>query len=304
MLSFGHVDRSQFGGIGVMIDPPAVEVTITPATQFHASGDLAGRVRHFVDRVVSRWGLDGLPHCTIRADSPPDHVGLGVGTQLGLSVAAGLRRFLRLPELAAEALAPDVGRGVRSAVGTHGFQHGGLIVETGHTVDEPLGFLVKQMPVPDSWRFVLVRPPSERGLAGAGELDAFGRLPPVPHDVSKRLVDIALGEMLPALEQHDCSGFGHAVYRFGHLAGECFAPVQGGPFASGEIAHVIQLIRDWSIAGVGQSSWGPTVFAICCSESDAQSLCDRLQAKSELHGFSLEIASPCNHGARISVHGD
>ena len=50
--------------------------------------------------------------------------------------------------------------------------------------------------------------------------------------------------MLPALDRADCAAFGEAVYRFGRLAGECFAAVQGGPFANREIGRLIDAIRD------------------------------------------------------------
>ena len=158
MFSFGHVDRSQFGGVGVMIDPPAVELTFTPAARFNARGTLAERTTAFVEMAAASWRLPSLPACEICVRSPRDHIGLGVGTQLGLSVAAGLRRFLNLPELPVEALAADVGRGMRSAVGTHGFQRGGLIVDSGHRSGQPVGKLARRIAVPEEWRFVLVVP--------------------------------------------------------------------------------------------------------------------------------------------------
>ena len=37
MFSFGHADRPQFGGVGVMIDPPAVELTFIPAARFNVT---------------------------------------------------------------------------------------------------------------------------------------------------------------------------------------------------------------------------------------------------------------------------
>ncbi len=121
MFSFGHADRAQYGGVGVMVEPPGVIVTIRGADRFVVRGSHAGRVREFVERLVARWELGRLPECEINADSPPDHIGLGVGSQLGLAVAAGLRRFLRLADVSVEELAAAVGRGARSAVGTYGF---------------------------------------------------------------------------------------------------------------------------------------------------------------------------------------
>src|SRR5689334_13960180 len=96
MLSFGHADRAEFGGVGAMIEPPKVEVDIAPAYTFQAGGPHADRVVRFVNELADHWKLESLPKCVIEAQSPRDHTGLGVGTQLGLAVAAGLRRFLQL----------------------------------------------------------------------------------------------------------------------------------------------------------------------------------------------------------------
>jgi beta-RFAP synthase len=241
-----------------------------------------------------------LPPCEINARTPSDHIGLGVGTQLGLAVAAGLRRFLKLPELDITSLAVDVGRGTRSAVGTHGFQHGGLIVDAGHSPGQPVGTLVRRVEIPSPWRFVLILPAGERGLAGPDEADAFARLPPVPEQVTGELWRIVEEELLPAIQRSDCGAFGDAAYRFGRRAGECFAAVQGGPFASREIARLIEMIRDFGVPGVGQSSWGPTVFAICSSDAQAQELQRWLNAHMEPSERKVRVAIPCNHGAVVT----
>jgi predicted sugar kinase len=117
--------------------------------------------------------------------------------------------------------------------------------------------------------------------------------------VTRRLWDIVHHDMLPALERQSCPEFGEAVYRFGRLAGECFAAVQGGPFASREIARVIETIRDFGVAGVGQSSWGPTVFAICESEAEANRLREWLCNRTGRGIYDLSIGKPNNEGARI-----
>ena len=169
----------------------------------------------------------------------------------------------------AEALAASVGRGRRSAVGTHGFLHGGLIVDAGKESGQTLGTLSERVAVPDDWRFVLVTKGSQRGLSGETEADAFTRLPPVPGEVTQELWRLTDDEMLPAVKRADCAAFGEAVYHFGRFAGECFAAVQGGPFASDEIGRLVDAIRDHGVDGVGQSSWGPTVFAIVPNEAEA-----------------------------------
>jgi len=302
MFSFGHTDRPQFGGVGVMVEPPTVDVTISPAARFTIRGEHSHRVELFAAAIAANWNLTAPLCCEFHVSAPPDHVGLGVGTQLGLAVAAGLRRFLQLPELAAEQLACSVGRGTRSAVGTHGFQSGGLVVDAGKQSDAPLGTIARRVDLPAQWRFVLVRGIANgRGLAGDREADAFARLPGVPQKLTDELWRITNTEMLPAIERSDCDAFGDAVYRFGRLAGECFAPVQGGPYADADTAKLIEVIRGLGVAGAGQSSWGPTVFAITADDAEAESLAERLRAELLPAECDLTIARPNNTGAQVSM---
>ena len=159
---------------------------------------LGNRVSQFVNELTEDWQLESLPKCRIEAHSPADHSGLGVGTQLGLAVAAGLRRFLGLSELSIETLAANAGRGGRSAVGTYGFEHGGLIVDAGKFRNERVGKLFQRLDIPSDWRFVLFAPITRQGLAGAQEAETFATLPPVPDSVTRELWQMATEQMIPA----------------------------------------------------------------------------------------------------------
>jgi beta-RFAP synthase len=278
-----------------------VEITIRPARRFAARGPASDRVELFVQSLVQAWGLRSTPACEVEATAPPQHVGLGVGTQLGLSVAAGLRRFLDLPEITVEQLAVDVGRGARSAVGTYGFQYGGLIVDAGKMSGQRLGALVRQMTLPADWRIVLVNAGAAPGLAGETEADAFARLPPVGEEVTRALWRITEEEMLPAIASSDCGAFGDAVYRYGRTAGECFAAVQDGAFAGSKISDLVESIRAQGIAGVGQSSWGPTVFAFMADDAEALALVRWLRNRTGAAESDITIALPSGTGAQIST---
>lgn len=301
MFSFGHADLAQFGGVGAMVDPPAVKVSIIPADSFAVVAEraLARRVRQLVDTLTDAWQLPETPRCEIEVDSPASHSGLGVGTQLALSVAAGLRRMLELPDQSLEALADATGRGMKSAVGTYGFQQGGLIVDAGKTPGQTLGTLSVWAALPEAWRFVLICPQDEQGLAGESEVKAFARLPPVPLETTRALWRITHEELLPAVESRDLAAFGEAVFQFGRRAGECFAPVQGGSFATPEIARLINSLRDKEVFGVGQSSWGPTIFALAPDDEAASRLASWLRATSPSQSLEVTIAKPSNRGAAI-----
>ncbi|MEX0585799.1 MAG: DUF447 domain-containing protein, partial [Pirellulales bacterium] len=89
MFSFGHTAGRQFGGVGLMVDEPSLRLTISPAEQFTID---AAQCRDRIVQCVERTAREGLiaeaPHCAIRFDAmPPQHVGLGTGTQLALALA-------------------------------------------------------------------------------------------------------------------------------------------------------------------------------------------------------------------------
>ena len=117
LWSLGQVEERQFGGIGAMIDRPALEISLQPASQLEIVGEQTERITSFAERWSRFHGV--RPDCRIVEQRPvPQHVGLGSGTQLALAVAAGLNALFGLPSQSPQELAVSVGRGLRSAVGT------------------------------------------------------------------------------------------------------------------------------------------------------------------------------------------
>ena len=85
--------------------------------------------------------------------------------------------------------------------------------------------------------------------------------------------------MWPAAEAGDFARFSRSVYRFGYQAGLCFAGRQGGAFASQRIAELVEAARNLGVEGVGQSSWGPTVFALLANEEAARRFAEAIAAR-------------------------
>lgn len=300
MFGFGQPGRPQFGGVGVMIEPPAVDVTLSPSPAFAARGALPERVVNLVDMLVAQWKLGAAPACEIHVAAPRNHTGLGVGTQLALGVAAGMRGFLDRPSVSFPVLANSLQRGTRSSVGTIGFEYGGLIVDFGKFPGQGSSSFQREA-LPGDWRFVLICHREQQGFAGEAEAAAFARLPPVPESVTAELLRISNDELTAAAVWKDCAAFGDAVYRFGRLAGECFAPVQGGPYANAHTATIVEAIRDHGVPGVGQSSWGPTIFAVTPNDCEAASLVQWFTKRFQAADYDITIARPNNTGAQINT---
>jgi beta-RFAP synthase len=228
-------------------------------------------------------------------------VGLGSGTQLGLAIVTALNRFVSQPSQDPAALTRAAGRGRRSAVGTYGFLHGGLIVERGRLPDQPLAELQLHLDLPDQWRFVLARPTAESGLSGYAESQAFQDLPRPPTSLRAALCSELQRNLVPAAKARDIDSFGESLYRYGRLAGLFFVKAQGGPYNGPRIASLVDQLRKMGVAGVGQSSWGPTVFALTDSPKEAERLVDHLRGEYPESGLDLSICRVSNTGARIEI---
>lgn len=312
LWSLGGGTGRQFGGVGAMIEQPQLRLSITPAEDLQATGDGAERVIEFArrwaefhatqTRSTSEECVWEDPACRIDVQAAiPEHSGLGSGTQLALAVAAGLNAFCGLPSQTPQELALSVGRGLRSAVGTYGFVFGGLIVEQGKLPDEPISPLDCRIDLPEAWRFVLVRPRGLSGLAGADEVEVFAALAAVPPHATEDLIGEVRDRLIPAAATTNFRQFADSLYRYGQLSGELFAARQGGPYNGPTITTLIERIRSLGMMGVGQSSWGPTVYVVCPSQEEANHFSNRLQADVG-DGLEISVSKPCNHGAQIDVH--
>lgn len=300
MLSFGQPDERQYGGVGVMLDQPGLKLRLTPAAGLSADGPLAERALAFAQRASAHLGVAD-PQCRLEVlSAPPEHAGLGTGTQLGLAVAAGVSRFLGAADRSPIRLAQLAGRGERSAIGTYGFTHGGLLVEAGKRPGEPLSPLTARVELPAAWRFVLIRPHAAIGLHGQAERAAFESLPPVPRETTAELCRETQMHLLPAAACAAFAEFSASLYRYGHRAGMCFAANQGGPFASGHLAKLVAAIRESGVEGVGQSSWGPTLFALFGDAAAAREFVSRF-ASIWAEPVELTIAAPNHCGATVEV---
>jgi predicted sugar kinase len=157
---------------------------------------------------------------------------------------------------------------------------------------------VARLELPSAWRFVLLVPRRQAGLSGEAERRAFERLPAVPADVTDRLAGEALTRLLPAAAAGDFAEFATSLHRFNRLAGECFAAAQGGPFLRPDL---VELLQSWGLAGVGQSSWGPTVFAALPDPQSAERLAKRLRGEAAAEDCDAFVAAADNAGARVEA---
>jgi len=275
-----------FGGVGVMIEQPSIRMSLTTEIDLDASAKWLYSIeaeepwKSRIAMVAERWfatvSKPSLPPFTIRLEHPPSmHAGLGSGTQVACSTVSLLNHWYRKESIVSlDELAGITLRGKRSFVGLAGHQHGGFIVDYGQSVsDAPRN--CDRLEPPRDWCVVLAKPISTTTISGVVENDYFGQSQaPNPHRESmwKMITD----EITPAIETSDLNRFGHALYEYGRYAGRVFARVQGGVYRDHIVATMIEWIRAQGVLAVGQSSWGPTVYAIIGTRSDAKALLEKL----------------------------
>jgi beta-ribofuranosylaminobenzene 5'-phosphate synthase len=313
-LSLAH-DRL-YGGVGVGLAEPRVAVRATPADAISvnavadagASADLDA-TRRYADRAADVLGVDGA-HVAVER-SLPRHVGLGSGTRLALATYTAVAHANDIDPTPREH-APALGRGGRSGVGVATFEAGGFVVDAGHptarfTTDEPARGdwetppVVARHALPDDWRFVLTIPDVDAGRSGSEEAASMRS---VVERADPAVADAVAGTLtrtlLPAAATDDRQRFADGMADLGRLNGAWYADEQGGVFRPPVGEVVDALSRRDAVGGVGQSSWGPAVYAL----TDTAHVDDALAAARD----ALDVAgvdgdvlatAPADDGARV-----
>ncbi len=265
-LHFGVLDLRgdlgrRFGGIGAAVPVPSVLVEAGPAPTLEAEGPECERASEFARRYLEFSRIESGVRLKVHRVIPA-HSGLGSGTQLGLAVARALAELHGRSTEAAD-LARAVGRGRRSGVGTWTFALGGFVLEGGRRDGESaVAPLLAHLPIPGHWRCVIAVPHGARGLSGEDEAAAFARLPPPPQREVERVAHLVLMQLLPSLAEADLVGFGDALDQVQRITGGWWSSAQGGPYAPGPGAQLVNRLRKWGAVGVGQSSWGPAIYGL------------------------------------------
>ena len=257
----------RFGGLGITLDGIHTRLSVERAYGRSVSGDQPDRAARYVSRMVEELGLgDGLEVSV--EEAIPEHAGLGSGTQLALAAGIAVSEIHGL-DLTPREVAALLDRGRRSGIGIAAFEAGGVVLDGGRGQRDEPPPVICRIEFPPAWRILLIFDHCLKGAHGGDEAQAFRDLPPFPSALSADLCRLMLISALPALAEADLETFSSAVAELQNAMGEYFAPVQGGRYTSAAVGEVLSWLHDEGVAGIGQSSWGPTGFALLGSEIEA-----------------------------------
>lgn len=305
-LHIGFLDLNgslgrRFGSLGLTLERPATRVFMQTAAEPSAVGPDSDRARQALSRIARTHGVDERVRIVVE-EALPAHSGLGSGTQMALAIGVGASllngRGIDSPQVAA-----SLSRGARSSIGLGAFQGGGVLLDGGQPAGERPSQpppLLSRIAIPAAWRILLIFDATRAGLSGATESEAMEGLPEFPEALADRLCRLVLMAALPAAASGDARRFGLAVGEIQRRLGDHFSRFQGGRFTSPDVAEALQLIEAAGVPGVGQSSWGPTGFAIFGEAQAAELMASDLRARfADRPNLTFDVVSGNNHGATI-----
>lgn len=290
----GGIGR-RYGSMGLSLNAPHTRISVS----LGESKELPEYVERSKRALLQHFGIQAPIQIEI-VDEIPRHAGLGSGTQMALAIGAALSHLFDL-KLSLREIAQCIGRGARSGIGVGTFASGGLVVDGGVNASKQVPPIIAHHAFPEAWRVLLIFDYQYVGVHGPAEIQAFKVLSDKSLVSTQQLSHQVLMQGLPALVEQDLPAFGQVVSALQAYNGDYFAPVQGGQYASGLVSEVLADLKTHGIQAVGQSSWGPTGFAIFPNQGVAESHMQRLQALFMHAQLGWQICAANNAGARIIV---
>lgn len=268
------------GGLGVALEKPRVKLRAEKSNGITVEGPLSKRCTLAAEKVIRHLGMEGGVKITV-IEAPPQHVGLGSGTQIALAAGSAIARLYGA-ELEARDIARTVGRGGTSGIGVAAFEAGGFILDGGHSLKVKKDFMpssASKAPPPPvtarhdfpDWKVALIMPREGARFAGAREVDVFKKYCPIPLQDVQELSHVILMRLLPALVEEDVEAFGEGINMIQKVG---FKKIEL-QLQNSKVRKLLSIAQRYSY-GAGISSFGPTIY---CLPMDEDELLENIPAK-------------------------
>ena len=294
--------RRMWGGVGLAVDGVGYEIIVEEGGDgVEVEGCQAPRIHRFAREALERLRV----RLGVRIEARrciPEHRGLGSTTQAKLAVYTGIARIAGI-DVDVYRLAELAGRGSVSGVGVAAFAHGGFVIDSGRRVGGGGGVPkpMVRLDFPEEWGVIYVTPLSGWRVREEGEQVYQGSIPAEEHC---EILDTVFNWLAPAVVEKDFDSFTAALEKLDEHMGRYFSRVQGGRFCCREAEVAAKALRDSGALGVGQSSWGPTVYGFTATVEEARAVLNEALKRLEDMGVRLEaygVIRARNRGAEVRV---
>lgn len=289
-----------YGTLGLALDTPRV---VVEASSGQGCGCRRSDALDAYARIVSFYG------CSARVrvvEEIPEHVGLGSTTTLFLSIARAVHELCRPGEpFDASSWAVRLGRSTVSGLGLYSFLYGGLLFDAGFTPGKnrppPLLFRAE----PPGWMKLVVALP-RRPVARIRELkrredEILSSMPPMDPAVADKLSRMLLMGILGNIADGNWSLAGQYITEFNRSLGDYWKGPQEAVYCCEESERLIDFFESKGAIFVGQSSWGPTVYAAFRDDRVHRVAVEARSLLDELGGGDLWVTSPASTGALVRI---
>lgn len=305
----GRID----GGAGVAISNPRNVISIKSGKAFQVNGSNPEYIHDIALKICNNIGKP-LPDIEVMVEEEiPSHAGFGSKTQMSLALAYAICKEYDIDYGSIEDLAHIVTRGGTSGIGVRAFDHGGFILDCGHSFGDgkektsclpssasnaKVAPEVLRCNIPEDWRFILVMPLNYEGSHGSSEVDIFKSSFPIDEAETNKICRIVLMQMVPGILEKDITTFGTAI---NSIQGLGFKNVEV-QLKSPLVPNMLSIMNNAGSYGSGMSSFGPTVFGLTDRDKKAEEI--RKAATDYLDDMDIPhvswVAEPNNQGAVIS----
>lgn len=294
----GTIGR-RFGSMGLSLQEPSTQIELALTQDDSHKIEVADYIQNYLQRLLEYMNVKRTVTINVRSQIPR-HSGLGSGTQMALAIGAGLNQLFNL-NLSLQEIAALTGRGLRSGIGIGTFAAGGLVLDGGRGPKTVVPPILAQFDFPTAWRVLLIFDRTRTGTHGADEQNAFATLKDAQLIETAQNCHQLLMQALPAIKEHDFDAFSTAISQLQVYTGNYFSPVQGGLYASTHVANVLEWLITQRHHCVGQTSWGPTGFAIFENVQIAEQMLQKMQYEFAGTGLDWLLCKAKNTGATVGV---
>ena len=243
-LHFGFLEINSnqgdnlLGGIGLSIDKFHTKISMKRNAKIKVKGKTLNKASLFLSTFCRKIKLKPNFFLNVEKTSP-QHIGLGSGTQLALSIGKAISDLNNL-NLKIEKIGKILNRSYRSNVGLINFKHGGFLIDL--KIKNKFFSNINKVFFPEDWKIILIKD-TKQGLHGKNEIDAFKKIRSFPKINHIKLTDLVLFQIYPSLIENNFDEFSKAISKLQNIMGNYFNVLQGGIFSSQAVSSVLSFLK-------------------------------------------------------------